>query len=178
MLKLTQERLKQVLSYNSQSGVFTRRENVSKFVKGSVAGHETKSGHIRIGIDSCCYPAGRLAVFYMKGFIPEELDVRHKNKDHRDNSWDNLRITGRLCNIRNKAVAKNNTSGIPGVKWQKKGKKWRAVIGVNKKHIHLAFSGDKDFVVRARWEAEIEYNFLKCNKVSPAYLYLKERGLI
>ena len=53
---------------------------------------------------------------------------------------------------------KDNTSGIKGVKWNKKDKKWIAYIGVNHKLIHLGSFNTKKEALVARLEAEEKYH--------------------
>ena len=47
--------------------------------------------------------------------------------------WDNLRPANRSEQNCNKYIYKNNTSGIKGVSWCSRNKKWRARITHNKK---------------------------------------------
>ena len=49
----------------------------------------------------------------------------------------NLREASRSVNRRNQSRPKNNTSGVLGVVWDKRRKKWRAEISVNGKQINL-----------------------------------------
>ena len=55
-------------------------------------------------------------------------------------------------------IQKNNTSGVRGVQWYEPSKKWRAVIGVNKKTIHLGYFENKKDAVAARKAAEEKYH--------------------
>lgn len=51
----------------------------------------------------------------------------------------------------------NNTSGVKGVSWDKKSKKWRARIGFKKETITLGYFEDKQDAINARKEAEEKY---------------------
>lgn len=88
--KLTQKRLKKLLYYNPDTGIFTWKINSRRSLKDAPAGNLHPSGYIRIGIDSKEYRAHRLAFLYMEGYIPEN-DVDHINRVRDDNRWKNLR---------------------------------------------------------------------------------------
>ena len=57
----------------------------------------------------------------------------------------------------NKKIAKNNSSGVTGVGWNKEQQKWTAKIGVNRKRIFLGYYANFDDAVKARKEAEEKY---------------------
>ncbi len=46
------------------------------------------------------------------------------------------------------------------------------------KHAYIGVFKTFEEAVRKRWESEKEYNYPTCRSTSPAYLWLKERGLI
>ena len=173
--KLTQERLKEVLYYDPDTGKWFWRVSIGGSKIHSIAGRITPDGYRYIQIDKHSYRSGRLAFLYMLGYFPEH-EAEHINRDRCDDRWLNIREATRQCNNRNRGIMKSNSSGVTGVRLDNG--YWRSSIGVNGKIIHLSCSKIKTEVVKARWEAEKEYNFPKCNTTSTAYLYLKDRGLI
>ena len=77
---LTQERLKELLSYDPATGIFawkTRRNQLSDI--GQRAGTIHVCGYRVIRIDESGYQAGRLAWFYMTGQWPKS-EIDHKNR--------------------------------------------------------------------------------------------------
>lgn len=75
------------------------------------------------------YLSGHIAaVAIMTGKIPEG-EVDHINGNRSDNRWENLRVVSRSENQRNKRQHVNNTSGVTGVHFDVKSRKWRAKIG-------------------------------------------------
>ena len=60
-------------------------------------------------------------------------------------------------NARNRSLGKNNTSGITGVSYHKKSKKWTAYITVNRKRIWLGEYSNKEDAIRNRLIAEKKY---------------------
>lgn len=51
--------------------------------------------------------------------------------------WENLRVATRGQNASNKGKQRNNTSGVRGVTWCKRTKKWMAQIGLNGRCLFL-----------------------------------------
>jgi len=174
---LSEERLKELLHYCPETGVFTWiRSNCNRVGKGGIAGLVHHSGYLNIGIDKKEYRASRLAFLYMEGYFPEHY-VDHINRNKLDNRWENLRHASAACNTINSKKNKRNTSGVVGVGWNKQYEAWEARIGINKKDIHIGIHKSFNDAVRARWKAEKKYNFPNCNITSSAFLYLKERNL-
>ena len=115
-MNITQERLKQVVHYNPETGVFTWLVNLnSRARRGEIAGKINQEGYLRSTIDGKEYRLSRLAVLYMTGVFPEQV-IDHKNRVRDDNRWCNLRVCSRGENQRNSSNQVNNTSGLKGVR--------------------------------------------------------------
>jgi hypothetical protein len=113
----THERLKEMVNYDPETGIFTWRKKNPKnhFVKpGDICGHLNKDGYIVMSIDSVRCKAHRVAWFYMTGKWPKKL-IDHKNRIKSDNRFCNLRECNVSQNKINGAMNKNNTSGFRGV---------------------------------------------------------------
>lgn len=85
-----------------------------------------------------------------------------KKVDHiKHNKLDNRKTELRICtnqnNCMNQGLSKNNTSGVTGVSFHKKTKKWQAYIKVNFRYIYLGLFADFDNAVKARKDAEEKY---------------------
>ena len=174
---ITQDKLKQALNYNELTGVFNWRDSRRRIKKGDVAGSDNGSGYLRIQVDGKSYKAHRLAWLYVYGYFPEN-EIDHKNRVRYDNRIKNLRESSRQCNMRNKTIAKNNTSGVTGVRYNRKTHMWHGKITVNYKAIYLGQFWGMEEAVMARWKAEKKYNFHECCTNSSAYNYLKKHKLI
>jgi hypothetical protein len=127
---ITQSRLKQILTYNSETGIFHRISN------NKIAGGKTGNGYILIGIDKKQHYAHRLAWLYMTGEMPVNL-IDHKNMDKADNRFSNLREATYSQNIANKKCM--SKSGFKGVTWWDRDKKWKAQIYIDGKNKHLGY---------------------------------------
>ncbi len=115
-MKLTQDRLKELLYYDPETGLFTWLISPSIRVKaGDKAGCDYGRGYISIFIDKKKYSAHRLAFLYITGKFPVDM-TDHKNGIKNDNRWDNLREANRSINSQNmRKPTKNNSCGFLGV---------------------------------------------------------------
>ena len=157
---ITQERLKQVMLYDKDTGKFTWLVKRGCKAKGQNAGNLKKNigkDYIHIHIDGNNYYAHRLAFLYVNGEMPKH-EVDHINGNGTDNSWKNLRQCSSIENKRNMRLNSRNTSGYCGVSLDHSGF-WRARINVNKTEINLGRFKNIEDAINARKEAEIKYNF-------------------
>lgn len=156
---ITQDRLKELLLYNKETGLFIWKSKRSNRVKkGSVAGSPETRGYIRIGIDGISYLAHRLAFLYVEGKIPVMVD--HINLDKSDNRWNNLRDCSPTENQRNLSVRGDSSTGVKGVTCEYGGK-YRARIRVGGVRYNLGSYDSLDeateLVQLAREEAHGEF---------------------
>jgi hypothetical protein len=113
---LTQLRLREVLHYDPDKGVFTWLQCKRHDRIGKAAGTVHKFGHgafLKIQVDERIYYAGRLAWFYMTGQWP--ILVKAKNGDGLDIRWSNLCETTRQLSGLDRRVNANNQTGFKGV---------------------------------------------------------------
>lgn len=159
MSELTQKRLKEILNYDPETGIFIWIKALSNRKQiGDIAGCVNGKGYIVIGINRKDYRSHRLAWLYMTGEWPKD-EVDHKNHDKSDNRWQNLRAATHLENGRNQKMCTNNTSGVTGVYWFERIKKWRAYIYVDRKNKYLGFFDDFFEAICVRKSAELKYGF-------------------
>lgn len=137
MARLTQERLKELLNYNPETGIFIWLEGKRGIYAGSIAGFAL-GNYIAVGVDRKTYLAHRLAWLYIYGEFPKS-GLDHKNKTPNDNSINNLRECNQSQNLANREKSLTNTSGYKGVYWNKALNKWHSQIGFKGKKIHLGF---------------------------------------
>lgn len=136
---LTATRLRELLSYDPETGDFTRLVGRSgpRSRAGDVAGCENGQGYIRIYVDGIGYKAHRLAWLYVYGEMPPELD--HINGNRSDNRIANLRSVTRAQNKMNCRTYKNCTSGLKGATFNKRAQKWKAQIQRDGKKVGLGY---------------------------------------
>lgn len=134
--KLTQARLKELLHYNPETGVFTRLVSLNFAVKvGDVAGSLMKKGYWAIGVDKTKHKAHRLAWLYVHGVWPKD-QVDHINGVKTDNRIENLREATNAENSQNVRPWKGRK--MFGHQRKDNGK-WAVAIntGADRRHIGL-----------------------------------------
>lgn len=83
--------------------------------------------------------------------------IDHINGNKLDNRKINLRPVNKSQNAMNSKVPKNNTSGVKGVYWDKRSKKWEASIQINMKKKILGYFENKEDAIKSRKEAENKF---------------------
>jgi hypothetical protein len=128
--KLTAERLRELVHYDPETGLITRKVRTSNRIKvGEVCGSPNTDGYLVMCIGAVKHAIHRLAWLYMTGsFPPEEID--HINGIRNDNRWCNLREANRSQNTQNTHKRRRADGGFVGV--QKSGSVWKARIQVDK----------------------------------------------
>jgi len=171
---LTQEHLKELFDYDPTTGEFTRKIGGRKSAKNiaSQTGCDNGIGYLICSIDGKIYTLHRLAWLYSYGYFPEH-DIDHKNGKTDDNRISNLRHKSRGCNLQNQKVNKANTSGFPGVTWDKRGNKWKAQIQLHSKMIFLGNFDTPLDAALARFTFEANHPEWTCNYRSELYLAIK-----
>lgn len=114
--------LKKFLRYDRLTGFWWWR-NAHKIR----ADHPEKDGYYVLWFKGKKHKAQNLAYFYMTGTWPVAL-IDHEDRDRRNNRWKNLRPATRSQNAANSKLRKDNKSGLKGVYWNKKSKRWTAQI--------------------------------------------------
>jgi len=145
---LTQDRLKQLLRYDPNTGIFVWRIALSCVAAETSAGTQDPKGYVRISVDRRIYAAHRLAWLYAHGAWPV-AEIDHINRIRNDNRIGNLREADRSLNCHNSALRADNVSGHRGVGWHKHQQKWRARISIAGRMHELGYFLDKESAVAA-----------------------------
>ncbi|CAM2151246.1 HNH endonuclease signature motif containing protein [Paraburkholderia tropica] len=133
---LTAERLREVLNYDPETGIFTRRLRTSNRVKvGDVVGTPT-DGYLCGRVGNRLYVMHRLAWLYVYGVWPEK-NLDHANGNRSDNRIANLREADHGENAENVVAHADNRTGYLGVTWCKLTCSYVARISRNRVTRHL-----------------------------------------
>lgn len=155
---LTQERLKTLVSYDPETGVFSNLVARPNLPFGAHVGWASGNGYRSASIDGVTYRLNRLAWLYMTGeWPPEGYMVDHANRDRTDDRWANLRLANPSQNSANAQLSKRNSSGHKGIYWYARHGKWNAQIRVNRRLLSLGYFNTIDAAVSARKAAEQRY---------------------
>lgn len=167
---ITQERLKELLHYDSETGLFRwiidvwggsglsgKPPRIIVIPRGEIAGcrQECRGSYIFIRLDGVLYPAHRLAWFYMTGEWPARVD--HRDTIGTNNEWKNLRLATRSQNAANSKMPIDNTSGFKGVHFSQASQKWCAMIRVDGKTKYLGIFEEKADAALAYAEGAAKY---------------------
>lgn len=109
MSELTVARLRELLHYDPETGVFTRRGS------GDIAGGDNGQGHLKIRVEGKKYFAHRLAWLYVHGKWPTQ-HIDHRDGDRKNNRIANLRDVPPRLNVQNMRRASGRSkTGLLGV---------------------------------------------------------------
>lgn len=112
---LTPQRLRELLTYDLESGVFTRNTSTGGSYAGAISGYKAPDNRIKIYVDGKNYNAHRLVWLYVYGYIPD-IDIDHIDGDPSNNRLANLREVSHKVNLQNrKGPTKRNELGMMGV---------------------------------------------------------------
>jgi hypothetical protein len=138
MRPLTAERLRELLEYDPETGVFTRktdiilRNGLCVARAGDIAGYVSQ-GYRLCSVDSRVYKTHRLAWLYVYGEWPHQ-NIDHINGDRTDNRIANLRDVSQLVNTQNQRKG-YGVSGLIGA--HKCAKGWQSAIRSEGRLINL-----------------------------------------
>lgn len=160
-MALTAERLRELVHYDPDTGIFTRLTDRGGYKAGEVMGATSHRGYMKIGVDMRRYYAHRLAWLYVYGEMPKVVD--HISGDTSDNRIANLRNVDQATNLRS-IVRPNkvNTSGYRGV--SRKRNKWTAALSLNNKRIGLGVFETREAAHAAYVEGKRRYHLVNVHE--------------
>jgi len=132
---ITQEELMKIVSYDKDTGIFTRLTGVKK---GKEIHCVDGEGYGVVSFHNKSYRAHRMAWLYVYGKLPDGI-LDHINQIKNDNRICNLREATVRQNRYNCKLNSNNTSGYRGVSWNKHAKKWKAAFHKGKDYILVGY---------------------------------------
>ena len=132
-MTLTQDRLKELLSYDSETGLFTRMNSIHRRWR---IGSTNTNGHLQIRVENKLFMAYRLAWLYVYGSWPNG-SIDHIDGDKINNRIGNLRDTTNKQNCENRTLNSNSPLGFRGVSKIEVTGRFRAGIGHMNKQVHV-----------------------------------------
>lgn len=151
------DKIKSVLSYDKESGLFTWTTNVSsRALTGQTAG-TLVNGYVCISIFGKRYQAHRLAFALVNGEFPTLL-VDHINGVINDNRWSNLRLATNSQNTCNSRLSSRNSTGVKGVSFDRSRNLYRARIDINGSAIRLGRFDSLEDASQAVFDARLFYH--------------------
>ena len=129
---------KEVLKYNSETGVLTWRVAGRGRALGSVAGSKsTRTDHLQLIYNRKTYQVHRIAFYLYWDYLPKQpLMIDHRDNRADNNCIDNLRVATRSQNAINRVFSKTNPSGQPNVR-KHSGGKWQVCLSIEGKETYF-----------------------------------------
>lgn len=171
---LTQERVRELFDYDYENGWLIRKKDNHGRVVNRPCGHKPSRSHGygEVWIDGKAYKVHRIIWLWYYGECPEH-EIDHIDQSRMNNRIENLRVVSSSENKQNLGLKRNNSTGFPGVYFNKQRNKFMAYIGVNNKHIYLGLFNTAEEAFLAYQLAKIEHH-----PTSPiAQQYLRELTL-
>lgn len=130
---------KTLYRYKSWNGLFA----------GKRAGCEASNGYRTICVNGKNILEHRVAWALFYGVWPDG-EIDHVDHVRNNNKITNLRVVDHAENGLNQSMRVDNTTGVTGVYWVEKHRRWRALAYVQKKIIHIGYFGTFQEAVLAR----------------------------
>lgn len=134
-MTLTQDAIREVLSYDPETGLLFWKVKRWTRKAGARAGNADPSGYVKVRVGGKLLYAHRIAWLLTYGEMPSMID--HINGNRSDNRIANLRLASLSENSQNRTANRSNKTGLKGV--TPIGDRFRAQIKVkgNVKHLGM-----------------------------------------
>lgn len=139
---ISQKRLKEVMQYDADTGVFTRKSDGKRQARLWTPPNRKLSYGV-LSIDGKQYYSHRMAWLYTHGELPS-CEIDHINGDGADNRIANLRVATRGQNATNALAQKSSKTKLRGVFLHKPSGRYRAQICKNLKTKSLGYFETKE----------------------------------
>ena len=163
---LTAERLRELLHYDPDTGVWTWLDPRANGVRIGDAAGWVENGRRRIHINSRNYLSAPLAWLYMTGGWPK-LEIDHRDLDKLNDRWSNLREATHAQNIHNRRADKDSLTGVKGVSIHRnrrgRAAAWRVCIAANGKRRRALCHGTlgEAGALYEQWARELHGDFAR-----------------
>lgn len=151
-MNLSQELVKHLFDYKNGQLIWKNPNKPSRAKVGARAGTRSNStGYRQVSVNSVAVMEHRVIFLWHHGYLPENVD--HINHIRDDNRIENLRAATANENRYNALPKRNNKSGVRGVHWAIKSKKWCACVRANNRIVFRQYFEDLELAELAAIEA-------------------------
>lgn len=155
---MTQDEANRLFNYRDGK-LYWKIKTARRIKIGDEAGSKNNCGYKMVGFGGKLWCVHRIIFCMHHGYFPNVID--HINGNPLDNRIENLRSVTFSQNVCNAKIKSDNTSGVKGIFWRKRDKKWEARIQMDGKRKHLGtfecLEKAKEFLMLAREMVHGEY---------------------
>ena len=158
---LTYDRANELFHYEPSSGkLFWKKTTTNRVKVGDEAGSFCNStGYTNVFIDGKGYTLHRIAILLATGVYDKAVQVDHIDHDRGNNRLSNLRVVSHAENMRNQSLRNTNKTGVTGVSYTTRDRRWVAQIYIDKKNTNLGYFKTLEEAAAVRKAAEIKYGY-------------------
>jgi hypothetical protein len=128
-MEITQNQVKELFEYRDGELFWRVSQGRSKI--GNKTGTLNSDGYLHTIISKKAYKNHRIIFLMFHGYLPKFID--HIDGNRSNNIINNLREATRAQNTCNAKTPSTNTSGVKGVCWSKRDRKWLVQVQINDK---------------------------------------------
>ena len=118
---------------------------------------DSKGRYIIVHYKDQNWQAHRFCFYLGTEIDPKNFQIDHIDRNKKNNKLNNLRLLDNSDQQRNTKIRSSNKSGVTGVCWDVKSKRWVATITVNKTKMKLYYGKSKEEAIKERKTAEKRY---------------------
>lgn len=154
---ITCELVRSIYDYNQDTGVLTYKEDRGAMKKGQRAG-TYKRGYLNLNICGKFFQGARVVWLHVHGRWPTG-EIDHINRIPSDNRVENLRDVSHRVNMLNqRSTRANNKTGVVGVYYFTREKRFHAQISIKGKMTHLGAFINLDDAAKAYAQAKATHH--------------------
>ena len=153
---LTQEYLQSIFDYKDGEIYWKKIKVKNQVQAGDVAGFITNNNYKNVRLDGKKIPVHHIIFIMHYGYLPKKID--HKDNNRLNNRIENLRIATTENNNQNAVRRKDNTTGVKGVNFCKRDKRFIARIQANSSRHLVGYFKTLEEAEKALVAARKEYH--------------------
>jgi hypothetical protein len=155
----SQRRIKELFTYDDKGHLRAKITSSHHRKAGDIVGCLKTNGYKMAMVDRVNYYIHRLVWVYHNGPIPDGMVVDHINMERKDNRVENLRLVTRTENNKKLSLRSDNKTGVIGVSWCRRWKKYHARVKISGKEVFARYFHNLEEAAKAVEQARQSFGF-------------------